>query len=382
MHQEISFMAKTPDSADTSGDWRTMSRQYWDAWADATRKAFDAGSSQANVHEGPWHEGLEQWSRMFNARKAGDAQSEVMERLLGGARSYFSLLESLAEKGAGGKTDPHAWADTVRESFNFPGADAALFDNPMARAMRELSGHGARGFEQMMQGLEPMMTEARALLELPAFGYLREHQEYYQQMAAAWLDYQRETNRYNTLIARASRRAFEVFEDKLAERSESGPQVDTVRRLYDLWVEAAEDAYAEVALSAEFREVYGALVNAQMRVRKHAQQAVERVSSNLGIPTRTEIDSMGKYLHDVRREARNLAEQVPGLVAEVAALRDEVARLKRAGGSGAAERATSATAPRKAARKAGKSSATAARKIAPGKAPRRKARKSTGKEKS
>lgn len=345
-------MAKTPDSADTSGDWQTMSRQYWDAWADATRKAFDAGSPQASANEGPWHEGLEQWSRMFNARKAGDTQSEMVERLLGGARSYFSLLESLAEKGPGGKADPHAWADTVRESFNFPGADAALLDNPMARAMRELSGHGAKSFEQMMQGFEPAMAEARAMLELPAFGYLREHQEYYQQMAAAWLDYQRETNRYNTLIARASRRAFEVFEDKLAERSDSGPQVDSVRRLYDLWVEAAEDAYAEVALSDEFREVYGALVNAQMRVRKHAQQAVERVSSNLGVPTRTEIDSMGRYLHDVRRDTRNLAEQLPDLVAEVAALRDEVARLKRVGAStSAARRAT----PRKTARKARKS---------------------------
>ncbi|MGH8235088.1 MAG: class III poly(R)-hydroxyalkanoic acid synthase subunit PhaE [Rhodanobacteraceae bacterium] len=351
-------MAKTPDSADTLGDWQNMSRQYWDAWADATRKAFDAGSSQASMTEGPWHEGLEQWSRMFNARKAGDTQSEVVERLLGGARSYFSLLESLADKGAAGKTDPHAWTDMVRESFNFPGADAALFDNPMARAMRELAGHGAKGFEQMMQGFEPMMAEARALLEMPAFGYLREHQEYYQQMATACLDYQRETNRYNILIARASRRAFEVFEDKLTERSDAGPQIDTVRRLYDLWVEAAEDAYAEVALSDEFREVYGALVNAQMRVRKHAQQAVERVSSNLGIPTRSEIDSMGKYLHDVRREARNHAEQLPALAAEVAALRDEVARLKRAGAPGLAKKRTpTRNAPRKARKSTGKEKA-------------------------
>lgn len=370
-------MAKTPDSADTLGDWQNMSRQYWDAWADATRQAFDVAPSQTAASEGPWHEGLEQWSRMFNARKAGNTQSEVVERLLGGARSYFSLLESLANKGPGGKADPHAWADTVRESFNFPGADAALFDNPMARAMRELSGHGARGFEQMMKAFEPMMTQTRALLEMPAFGYLREHQEYYQQMATAWLDYQRETNRYNTLIARASRRAFEVFEDKLAERMDSGPQVDTVRRLYDLWVEAAEDAYAEVALSDEFREVYGALVNAQMRVRKHTQQAVERVSSNLGIPTRTEIDSMGKYLHEVRREARNHAEQLPALVAEVAALRDEVTRLKQAGGSGTAKRATRTKAPRK----ARKSSAAAAKKTTNSKAPRKR-RKSTGKEKS
>lgn len=351
-------MANTPDDADPLDAWRNMSRQYWDAWADATRKAFDADAAKIDPDalQGRWHEGLEQWSRMFDARKARETQSEVVERLLGGARSYFSLLESLAAKGDGGQADPQAWADTLRESFNFPGADAALFDNPLGRAMRELVGQGARGFEQMMQGLEPAMGELRALTELPAFGYAREHQEHYQRMAKAWLDYQRETNRYNALIARASRRAFEVFEDKLAERGDSGPVVDSVRGLYDLWVDAAEDAYAEVALSDEFREVYGALVNAQMQVRQNLQREVERVATDLGMPTRSEIDSMGKQLHEARRALRSHAEQLPALLEEIAALRGEVARLRQAQAPAAAARKSGGT-RRKARKPAGKEKA-------------------------
>ncbi|MGH8192382.1 MAG: class III poly(R)-hydroxyalkanoic acid synthase subunit PhaE [Rhodanobacteraceae bacterium] len=321
-------MAKTPDFADPMGDWQKMSRKYWNAWADATCKAFDTVPAAGNGVQGPWHEGLDTWSRMFAAGKAGDTQSEIVERLLVGARSYFSLLESMAEKGTGGKVDAHAWTETLRDSFNFPGADAALFDNPLARAMRELAGKGAMGFEQMMQGIEPAMAEMRALMELPAFGYAREHQEHYQRMAKAWLDYQHETNRYNALIARSSRRAFEVFEDKLAGRGEAGRPVGSVRELYDLWVDAAEDAYAEVALSADFREVYGALVNAQMRVRQNLQREVERMATDLGMPTRTEIDSMGKRLHALHRDAKSRADTLPDLIAEVAALRSEVERLK------------------------------------------------------
>jgi class III poly(R)-hydroxyalkanoic acid synthase PhaE subunit len=347
---EISSMANTPDSTNPLDDWQNRSRQYWDAWAHATRKAFGAATAGADMPQGPWHEGLDQWARMFDARKTRESQNELVERMLAGARGYFSMLESLAGKGgAAGGADPRAWADALRESFNFPGAPPELFDNPLARAMRELSGHGAKGFEQMMQGLEPAMAEVRALMDMPAFGYAREHQEHYQRMAKAWLDYQRESNRYNALIARASRRAFEVFEDKLAERGESGRQVDSVRGLYDLWVDAAEDAYAEIALSDEFREVYGALVDAQMRVRQNLQREVERVATDLGMPTRTEIDSMGKRLHELRREAKNRAETLPDLVAEVAALRAEVERLK-AGGKPAATRAPRAAAkatPRK-----------------------------------
>jgi hypothetical protein len=323
-------MAKGPDAARTPNDWQKLSSQYWNAWADATRKAFGGQPGEAMPDKAPWHEGLEQWSRFFAADGNGTRQSEVVERLLAGARSYFSLLQSLAAQGGAEKLDPQAWSDKVRESFNFPGADAALFDNPLARAMRELAGHGARGFEQMMESLQPAMREARALLDLPAFGYAREHQEHYQRMGKAWLDYQHETNRYNALIARASRRAFELFEDKLAERGEPGRQVDSVRGLYDLWVDAAEDAYAEVALSDEFREVYGALVNAQMRVRKNTQLEVEKVSNDLGIPTRTEVDSIGKRVHDLHRDAKDRAERDADLRGEIAALRAEIEQLKGA----------------------------------------------------
>jgi hypothetical protein len=326
-------MAKNSDTTRSLDDWQAMSQRYWTAWTDATRKAFESATApgSASPSDTPWQQGLEQWSRLFAQQPS---QNEVVERMLAGAKSYFALLQSLAAKSAGeaGKLDPQAWTNTLRQAFNFPGADATLFDNPLARALREIAGQGAKGFEQMMEGVAPFTQELRGVLGMPAFGYLREHQEHYQKLAQAMLDYQEQTNRYNALIARASRRGFEVFEDKLAERDEPGRQIESVRALYDLWVDAAEEAYAEVALSPEFREVYGALVNAQMRVRQHVQQEVERVAIDLGMPTRTEIDSIGKRLHETRRELKRQAEAAPDLAAEVAALRAEVEKLKKGAG--------------------------------------------------
>ncbi|MGH8212561.1 MAG: class III poly(R)-hydroxyalkanoic acid synthase subunit PhaE [Rhodanobacteraceae bacterium] len=320
-------MASSPDPTRAFEDWQALSRRYWDAWNDATRKAFAASSQTMKADTTPWHEGLEQWSRMFAQQ---GSQGETMERLLAGAKSYFAMLQSFAAKstGANGNFDAKAWTDTLRESFNFPGADASLLDNPLARALREIAGKGVKGFEELGKGVEPWMRETQALMGLPAFGYLREHQEHYQKFAQAMLDQQQQTNRYTALLLRASARAFELFEDMLAARGEPGRQIDSVRALYDLWVDAAEDAYAEIALSDEFREVYGALVNAQMRVRKHVQEEVERVATDLGMPTRTEIDSMGKRLHEVRRELKQRDE----LASELAELRAEIEKLKNAPG--------------------------------------------------
>ncbi len=101
-----------------------------------------------------------------------------------------------------------------------------------------------------------------------------------------------------------------------------------MRALYDLWVDAAEEAYAEIALSDEFRKVYGDVVNSQMRVRQAIQQEVERMSTDFGMPTRSELNSVHKRLHELRREVRN--GRSPESSREIDELRAEVRELKRA----------------------------------------------------
>ncbi len=308
--------------------WQALSRQYWNAWQDMTREA--AGSTAANNPAGvPWHEGFEQWSRMFGG--AGK-QSETVERVLASARSFTAFAQSMIAAAASGGGAPN-WTEALRDGFKMPGG-ASLFGNPVAQALREISGQGVKSFEQMMQGLTTQFDparEAKSWLRVPAFGFLREHQEHYQKMAVALLDYQEQTSRYNALIMKSSVRGFELFESKLAAREEPGRQIDSLRALYDLWVDAAEEAYAEIALSPEFREVYGALVNAQMRVRSQIQQEVERIATDFGMPTRSELDSIGQRLHDLRREMRGAGTgESSDLAREVADLRREVAALKAA----------------------------------------------------
>jgi hypothetical protein len=94
-----------------------------------------------------------------------------------------------------------------------------------------------------------------------------------------------------------------------------------------------EEAYAEMALSEEFREVFGTMVNAQMQVRKLQQQQTEQICRELGIPTRSEVNSLGKRVQQLRREwkARGAGESasdgvlVEALQAEIVALKRELA---------------------------------------------------------
>ncbi len=292
-----------------------------------------------------WHEGLEQWARLFGN---SSQQGETVERArLASAKSYVAMIQSLftaaAQGGAQGSApdNPQAWLDAMRNglgaqgAFNMPGADVMLASNPFLKALKDMVGQGAHGFGELPDSfapfLEPLRAEGLSWLRVPAFGVGREHQEHYQRTALALVDYQQAMHAYNALMLKASQRGFELLEDKLADRGDPGRTIDSARALYDLWVDAAEEAYAQIALSDEFGKVYGELANAQMRVRAQIQAEVERIGTDLGMPTRSELNSVHKRLHDLRRDLREGklgSQDSSAFETELAALREEVDALK------------------------------------------------------
>jgi len=319
-------MSDKKSTQDWMQDWQALQKQYWNAWSDATKQNMGQPPSPST----PWHEGLEQWSRMF---ADSGKQSETTERLMGSAKNYMALMQSMLAAAAGknpGGDPMQAWTEAMRNGFNTPGINPMLMNNPMAAMLQGIRGEGARGFTELSQNFAPFLAQAKqegmSWLQSPAFGYAREHQEHYQKMLVAFTEYQEAMKQYNALIMKSSARSFEIFESKLGERAEPGRQIDSLRGLYDVWVDAAEEAYAEIALSEEFRKVYGDVVNTQMRVRANIQAEVERIGVDFGMPTRTELNSVHKRVHEMRRDMRacNCAE----LSKEVEHLRKEVHKLR------------------------------------------------------
>jgi len=317
--------------SDWMNQWQAMSRQYLDAWqgmarAPDMRPAFGAPA---------WPpQGFEQMAKLFPA--AGGVQGGTIEHLVDSAKMYSAFMQSMLGATLQGNATPDL-GDALRKGFASMGAGAAMpvgaFGHAAMPQWQGLTGQASDPFEQIRRAMGNLQMpsidgfDVKSMLDMPAFGPDREKQENQQKSAIAWIDYQQHMARYNALMIKASQRGFELFEGKLLEREQPGRQIDSMRALYDLWVDAAEEGYAQIALSSEFREVYGAMVNAQMRVRSQVQKEVERVAGEFGMPTRSEINSIGERLQALRREVR---EQVAGdgLAGEVAALRRQVAELK------------------------------------------------------
>ncbi|MEI7037006.1 poly(R)-hydroxyalkanoic acid synthase subunit PhaE [Fulvimonas yonginensis] len=192
----------------------------------------------------------------------------------------------------------------------------------------------------------------RGLLNTPAFGYTREQQAEQQALLRAMLDHQQASARYQQLLARAQAEGAERLQRKLAE---PGFQAGSLKAMYDLWVDAAEEAYAEIALSDEFREAYAAQANTQMRLRQLQQRQVEQWCREMGLPTRSEVATLGQRLQELRRELRRTqaaeggAAERPGAAVKTAARRaapaKPAAKAPPAAKNGAAKARSTAKAP-------------------------------------
>ncbi|MDB6162832.1 MAG: phaE [Xanthomonadaceae bacterium] len=295
---------KTPwPGAAPDASFESLARQYWSGWGDAMRGAAPAN---ANTNAPGWQDAIDWWSKLAQGTSP-DANAAV-DRFNAQARDWYGQMQQVAAQFAGRDAKP---ADIASE---WKRAMGSFGENPFPDMFRAMQGQGAQGLEQWTAAAAPWLDswrrEATTLLGMPTFGIGREHQERWQHLAKAQMDYQQQEAAYNTLMLQASQRAYAVFEKKLSERAAPGKQLTTARALFDLWIEAAEEAYAEMALSPEFREAYGARINAQMRLRQAVQGEVEQMSNTLGMPTRSDLDAAFRKISELERALRKLRDDM------------------------------------------------------------------------
>ncbi|MCD9028161.1 class III poly(R)-hydroxyalkanoic acid synthase subunit PhaE [Luteimonas sp. BDR2-5] len=318
-----------------------LARQAWDAWGQALRQTAPGAAAGAGgfglpgavpgfgtAAADPWRDAMDWWAR-HAAPPGQPAAGDVVDRFNAQARQWFAEMQRLAMQFAERSASPQDIAGAWRQALG--GAQA----NPFAQMFDGLQGMA--GPDAWMAHLRPFLDAVnggqRDWLQMPAFGVAREHQERWQALALAQTDYQRSQQAYHALLARASQAAFVIFERKLEAHATPGRQIESPRALFDLWIDAAEEAYAEIALSLEFRSAYADMVNGQMRLRLAVQKEIEQACRLFDLPTRSELDGAHRKIAELERALRRLSARV-----------DEVApRTTRRGAAGVAATAAPAT---------------------------------------
>ena len=80
--------------------------------------------------------------------------------------------------------------------------------------------------------------------------------------ADAWQTYQQVQGQYLDLLRQAARDALDLMEQRLGERAAAGAMVESLRELYNLWVECNEETYGRMLRSPDYGVLNGRLLNA------------------------------------------------------------------------------------------------------------------------
>jgi len=306
--------------------------------------------AQFGAGANPFSGALEQWWSSMKPQVDGDIGT-VTQRFYDMGKNFMSMAEGLF--GAAAQEQPEAamnlwmtsmhtvleqWIEQIQNNMDIatpdlPGVSGTTLStwaqfadsvapwlNMSQHFLKEVAeGHLPGGIE--MPGVGAAQEQFCRALSMPGLGYTREQQESMQRLARHLLVYHDAFRAYKLAFAKTALSSLDSVQKRLQKMHQEGKNIETLRGLYDMWVDASEEAYAKFAMSDEYQVVYGDLVNALMRVRKDMNELVEHQYELMNIPTRSEIDTMQGRQQENRRETRQLRHEIAQLRAQLEELR-------------------------------------------------------------
>jgi hypothetical protein len=144
--------------------------------------------------------------------------------------------------------------------------------------------------------------------ELPALGLTREHQERAQRAAQAWRAMDDAQRRLQRLWSDTLREAASAFVARLGAAQSAPLTPETLNRLYDSWIDCAEESYARTAHSESFCDALADYVNASSQLRRESKAGAEFWAKVLDLPTRNEVNTLAQRLRALEERVRAQAE--------------------------------------------------------------------------
>jgi len=81
-------------------------------------------------------------------------------------------------------------------------------------------------------------------------------------------------------------------------------------RLKDIWIETFEQKFTTLFDSEDFAEIFGQMLKSEVKFNKHVRNLVELLSTNIGMPTRSELDSVYKEIERIKNQMKEISDSI------------------------------------------------------------------------
>lgn len=299
-------------------------------WADFQKKYFDALMSfnssspflnKSSLDNSFWNAAMDQWWNTLKTNSSAD-NDNVFEKIVEQSRNYYFLGEQFSNLIDGlsnfkdkkkGLTkfinekfaELQAMMSKTPNQFNW-NSFADAFQMPFS-GMNNAQANQSFDFANMFDAINPNLKEMRnKFLSMPGVGYSRETQEKIQKLFKLGAIYQDNYAENQTVMAQLNQDALELMRKNILSMSKKGETINSMRQVYDLWVDANETVYADYAFTEEYSELNGRLVNSQMAFMKLSREVNEDILTAMNMPTNSALNELERRHYDLTKKVKAL----------------------------------------------------------------------------
>ena len=248
------------------------------------------------------------WPRARARRRAGHGATR---RSIASTAQAQRLVRADAAAGRAVRRPGRQRAPTSRRPGSRRSAATAPIRSPTcsAHARAGPARRSTQWIEQMRAVAADRMQarQARSWLGLPAFGFAREHQERWQQLAQAQLDYQQQSQRLQRADGRSRAARITPFRGQAGRTQRAGPAARIGARAVRPVDRCGRGGLCgHRAVAATSARSTARCQRADARARAACSARSSRSAAQLGMPTRTEIDAAHRKIVQLERELRRL----------------------------------------------------------------------------
>jgi len=307
---------------DSQPDWFQNQNQYMDAWS--SFRQFIPNSSSGIP---PMVEAMNSWWTSASPSLSGQNYDFYNKMMQQGQGFYFmgEQFSKIFEGMKDGKKQSEDWQKVLNDNFELmksmlEGVNAGMHGIGVPGSFTKSPFMTGGSYGEQFKVAE-ITSFIEKLLSVPGFGPDRETQAQMQEGIRLLNDYQQVSGEFKEELSRVGVEALEAMRHRILEMAEQGEEINSLREIYDLWIDCNEKSYAKLVYTDEYSELYGRLTNALLAVKQHQGKVMDKLLTKLNMPTRQGMNTVLKRVQEMKRSQSKSTAKITALEKELQALR-------------------------------------------------------------
>ena len=366
--------------------WNTGWANFQNNQFDSLASFFQPNTSAIGFGQDPLLQSMNYWWNSNHQAPPTD-QFDMLNKMLNQSKSLYFLGDQFSQilnSMSGQKQGKKAWKKNLEQQFELM---KESFINQTDQLDESFSSewYTAQNAWESMLNVLPGFTELKngifkdtdineyieKYMSMPGLGLSRELQEKVQRCLLSYKRYQEESETFKNAMTEVAVRAMDLLKNKLIEHSKKDDKIDSLKQIYDLWVDCNEECYAEYTLTEDYSKKYGDLVNSMMLYQKDYAEVMEDCYGALNVPSKKDYDDLIKEQHALKQKLKQSSYEKQQEQQKYDSLKQELDELREALHS-KPEKKSAAAATRKKKKKTAKKKNTVSKKTVSKKAANKK----------